>query len=470
MTLANNILGALSQLAPASQSTTVSRSSSTSDDFNAVLAALLGTEAPAATSPTSVTNPSILGAEKAGVDLAALQSALDQTVTADPSVPVSEAPTLEEIVANMLDLLKKLEQQLKGDAPLDADLVAQINAGLSALLDGKTPPPAPMPAGGQDTKLSGLAQLMTETAEKLATLQPDLAQKVDALAQKLTAAAKTAEAPPPEVTSNIATATKSKEQLEKAGPSLQQPREGDLIAALENKTKAVTGGANNGANTTTDPNAPKLATGEARATANAEARQGLNGAQPNVTANPPANPGQADNFFLAQTVAQPTAAVDGLSAVKPMTAAYQSPVQNLNMPHIAVEFVRQMQGGASRFQIRLDPPEMGRIDVKLDMDNAGNVNARLTVERPDTLDLLQRDARALERALSQAGLDTGRTNLEFSLKQNPFARQDGQSDNPFAGDNPSAKNNTDTDDAISEMAQTLIYRGGASPGGINMLA
>ena len=56
---------------------------------------------------------------------------------------------------------------------------------------------------------------------------------------------------------------------------------------------------------------------------------------------------------------------------------------------------------------------------------AGQVNARLTVERAETLDLLQRDQRALERALAQAGLDASKTNLEFSLKQNPFAGQDG---------------------------------------------
>ncbi|NGP18470.1 flagellar hook-length control protein FliK [Devosia aurantiaca] len=86
---------------------------------------------------------------------------------------------------------------------------------------------------------------------------------------------------------------------------------------------------------------------------------------------------------------------------------------------------RQVEGGNTRFQIRLDPPELGRIDVRLEIDNAGSVSARLTVEKAETLDLMQRDQRGLERALQQAGVDAGKTNLEFSLKQNPFAGQPG---------------------------------------------
>lgn len=468
MTLANNILGAISQLAPAGQSTNVSKSSSAAGDFNAVLAALLGTDTPAAVAP-----PAVSASEKAEIDLAALQSAIET----DASTGVTEEPTIEDLIANMLEMLEKLGQQLESEAPVDADLVAQINAGIATLLEGKAPTLSAeaKTAPGQDTKITGLVQLLSEVAQKLTAAQPELAQKLDALVQKLSSGAQTAEALPPEVAS-AAAAARGKTSLENAAPTLQQPREGDLIAALENKTKAVTEGTAKpgdtpinaeGGKPAANAEGAKPATGETRAAANAEARLGQNGAQPPLTANPPVNPSQPDSLLFAQTIGQPTAATDGLSAIKPMTAAYQSPVQNLNMPHIAVEFVRHMRDGASRFQIRMDPPEMGRIDVKLDMDNAGNVNARLTVERADTLDLLQRDARALERALAQAGLDTGRTNLEFSLKQNPFARQD----NPNSGDNPlSANKNTDEDDAIAEMAQTLIYRGSASPGGVNMIA
>ena len=48
--------------------------------------------------------------------------------------------------------------------------------------------------------------------------------------------------------------------------------------------------------------------------------------------------------------------------------------------------------GKNRFEIRLDPPELGRIEVRLDVDKDGNVTSRMTVDRADTLDLLRRDA------------------------------------------------------------------------------
>ena len=47
----------------------------------------------------------------------------------------------------------------------------------------------------------------------------------------------------------------------------------------------------------------------------------------------------------------------------------------------------------------------------------------VTADRQETLDLLQRDSRGLERALQEAGLDADSDNLSFSLRQQ---NQDGQ--------------------------------------------
>jgi flagellar hook-length control protein FliK len=77
---------------------------------------------------------------------------------------------------------------------------------------------------------------------------------------------------------------------------------------------------------------------------------------------------------------------------------------------------RQGLAGKNRFEIRLDPPELGRIEVRLDVDRDGNVTSRLTVERVETLDLLRRDAAGLERALQDGGLKTTDNGLQFSLR------------------------------------------------------
>lgn len=104
----------------------------------------------------------------------------------------------------------------------------------------------------------------------------------------------------------------------------------------------------------------------------------------------------------------------------------------LNAGAIAVEIASRMRDGIRRFDIRLDPPELGRIDVRLEMDRSGNVKTRLTLDRPETLELMQRDARGLERALQQAGLKADSSGLEFSLRSHaesgPDHRHSGRED------------------------------------------
>ncbi|MGB8049316.1 MAG: flagellar hook-length control protein FliK, partial [Pseudolabrys sp.] len=78
---------------------------------------------------------------------------------------------------------------------------------------------------------------------------------------------------------------------------------------------------------------------------------------------------------------------------------------------------------ANRFEIRLDPPELGGIEVRLDVDHDGNVISRLTVDRADTYDLLRRDAAGLERALQDPGLKTTDNRLQFSLRDQSANQQ-----------------------------------------------
>lgn len=96
---------------------------------------------------------------------------------------------------------------------------------------------------------------------------------------------------------------------------------------------------------------------------------------------------------------------------------------------IAVEIAAQARAGNNRFEIRLDPPELGRIDVRLDVDHDGNVKSRLVIERADTYDLLRRDSSTLERALQQAGLKTSDNGLEFTLRDQGSAQREARDQN-----------------------------------------
>ena len=90
---------------------------------------------------------------------------------------------------------------------------------------------------------------------------------------------------------------------------------------------------------------------------------------------------------------------------------------------VAIEIASQVQAGKNHFEIRLDPPELGRIEVRLDVDRDGHTTTRLIADRSDTLDLMRRDASGLERALQDAGLKTTDNGLQFSLRDQTMGRQ-----------------------------------------------
>ncbi len=91
-------------------------------------------------------------------------------------------------------------------------------------------------------------------------------------------------------------------------------------------------------------------------------------------------------------------------------------VPNVPLGALPVEIGLKALAGVNRFQIRLDPAELGRIEVNLEIDDEGTIKARLTVDRVETLSLLQRDARTLERAFEQAGLKPSEAGIDMSLR------------------------------------------------------
>jgi Meckel syndrome type 1 protein len=78
--------------------------------------------------------------------------------------------------------------------------------------------------------------------------------------------------------------------------------------------------------------------------------------------------------------------------------------------------------GSDTLTISLDPIELGRVEVSISQGKeAGQV--RIVAERPETLALLQRDQRELDRALSQAGLGELGRSIAFSLSSDQGRQQ-----------------------------------------------
>jgi len=83
---------------------------------------------------------------------------------------------------------------------------------------------------------------------------------------------------------------------------------------------------------------------------------------------------------------------------------------------IAVQVRSAQVAGKEQINIKLHPAELGRIEVKLESGSDGTIRASISADRSDTLDLLQRDARGLERALQDAGVKTDSGSLSFNLR------------------------------------------------------
>jgi flagellar hook-length control protein FliK len=126
---------------------------------------------------------------------------------------------------------------------------------------------------------------------------------------------------------------------------------------------------------------------------------------------------QASTTFLPQAPSTPPV----LSAANLTATAATGAMVPLS--GLAVEIAASAHSGKTRFDVRLDPADLGRIDVRIDVDRNGQVTSHLRVEKPETLSMLQQDAPQLRQALDDAGLKTGNGGLQFSLRDQSSSGQ-----------------------------------------------
>ncbi|MCK6418091.1 MAG: flagellar hook-length control protein FliK [Alphaproteobacteria bacterium] len=80
--------------------------------------------------------------------------------------------------------------------------------------------------------------------------------------------------------------------------------------------------------------------------------------------------------------------------------------------------LRKLPGGveARSFNVQLDPPELGRVEIRLDFSRNKAMKVHLIAEKSETYLMLQRDAQILERALQESGMSLeNESSLSFSF-------------------------------------------------------
>ncbi len=286
----------------------------------------------------------------------------------------------------------------------------------------------PVLAGATTGNIDGPAMLATPVAASRSPDAPAQARPADAVIQTTLQAAAQQPAAPPQVQQSQGKANEATAAKLAAGP------ENPLKTATTQQANTPAGAQVTGTQSVPDLRTTPSPDDASRFTSVASKTEASSGVT--AAASQSANPGLAASLqsTLTRTIGNPrmdrvdsagtTSLVDTLVPARE-AVTIQNYNQQLRMAgeevrapvkSLAVDISTQARSGIRQFEIRMDPPELGRIDVRLDMKENGTVTTRLVVERAETLDLLQRDARFLERALSDNGLKLDEGGLRMSLK------------------------------------------------------
>lgn len=101
------------------------------------------------------------------------------------------------------------------------------------------------------------------------------------------------------------------------------------------------------------------------------------------------------------------------------TGASKQPAQTATARADFAEVLARRLEKTSIFEMRLDPPEHGRVEGRLAIADDGKAILSLTFDNQSAFDLFSRDAQLLRQTLAQAGLDFASGDLRFSYREQP---------------------------------------------------
>ena len=170
------------------------------------------------------------------------------------------------------------------------------------------------------------------------------------------------------------------------------PREGEPTRIAGAGAAAATAAA-----TADPPNRP------ADLTVAATARDAMGDGEAEASTSEPAAPGEG----------APTRSEAPVAAREPVLSTLSRATIEATA-QIAAQIQRRLEGRSTRFEIALTPDELGRVDVKLDIDSEGRLNARLAFDNPVAATDLRGRADELRRQLEEAGFRLAEDAFEFA--------------------------------------------------------
>jgi len=411
-------------------------------------------------------------------DLAPVQRPRPRSATSEDST-ANEKPSADATSATEAEALPQQDEQ----APTASAVAVAISVGIIAT----DPPSASAPSGGVGAPLAIAAAAIAATTAPEPTAGPqqtNLAPEKDAstppstpvtvskpvsgpgMADVSTATTKpvtgesaplqatvgeTVDAPVRQAAAQTDITAQSEAGIAVTAASVSPPPPKTTTSKLAVGSSPVTAGAgtsdsdSTGTDSTASPMPAPSAANPQTAAANSKPSDDVVTATPSevgANASPAPSATAHDRSPMASPTHGPNSMEPGAGALQaplPAAPANVAPVAPLSvvaatdapvpLSGLAVEIAASALNGKSRFDIRLDPAHLGRIDVRIDVDRNGQVTSHLTVEKPETLSMLRQDAPQLQRALDDAGFKTGDGGLQFSLRDQSSSRHDNGDDN-----------------------------------------
>jgi flagellar hook-length control protein FliK len=365
--------------------------------------------------------------------------------TANPAQPLPAEPPVDPIgdeatqTTGNITIVRTPDANKAVQAPVQAAVQpvvqtvddAKTSDAANAIASAATPL-APKP-GDANAKVDAKMDETTKAADTAKQADDTTADDKAAADAKATGGAKTAASPVPVIVATDPTAP----------PVQTTPEHATVIVPVTTEVSQIAPLAKQAAAAAPKPTAaPKTTAGEFAAlqdgadkAAAARTHDETPAAGPHIATDKPAPVATDAEAALPKTTGDavqqfslPTPTPDLIQAVTPATAPaapapIAAPAAPVPIAGVAIEIATQAQAGKNHFEIRLDPPELGRIEVRLDVDRDGHVTSRLIADRSDTLNLLRNDAAGLQRALQDAGLKTTDNGLQFSLRDQSMNQQ-----------------------------------------------
>ncbi|WP_165356426.1 flagellar hook-length control protein FliK [Sphingosinicella sp. BN140058] len=172
----------------------------------------------------------------------------------------------------------------------------------------------------------------------------------------------------------------------------------------------------------------------------------------------PNRPANAQLVYAAQQIAQQP---------QPGTVTAQPGRFGRDM---GVEIARRLSAGQEEMLVRLNPQEMGRIDVRVSFDDSGTVRAVLATDSPAALDLLRRESGDLVRSLADAGVRSDSQSFRFDRGGTDGGSQRGQNGSGNGSHQQSRQDARFENAAADTEHDNIAYRQLRSSGQVDVIA